>query len=442
MADKCGHWQYTQEHSIYLLDLDFLTTYNFRVLSSDDYGNISYSANQVFTTGIDDGEEILGDEVVDEDDLSDLDLLSASRRATEMIAELSKTVSSSVLEAILNSHIDAIKQLTEPIPGPVFIGTPRIEIEDDRVAFYWQTNKESNSMVAIASEDLYDSGDDEPYVQIVGNVDKMTTDHEVYIYGIYPDTLYHYQLRSQSTLGPVSKTNDDTFRSGKPGISIISFYSQVIDDNTAVFKWSTNKESNTIARIVPYRNNILSFDEAVDFHQDLETVIHEVTFDKLAPGVFYSVDLISRDQNGNEGKEIIDNFSTSKDDFPPKISQIKTNSTIFNEKSDKIQTVISWITNEPATTRIFYQIGVHSSKTELKESTELENSYTKKHTILMTNFKSGVVYSFRVESIDSGGNVAVSNTNTFMTPKKKESIIDMIIRILENTFGWVRKLKR
>jgi len=435
-----GYWKYEQEHSVDLLDLRPSTVYNFRVLSSDDSGNISYSANQVFTTGLNDDKEVLGEEVNDEEE--DLGLLGVSQRATEMIAELSRTVSTNVLEAILNSHIDAIKQIAEPVPGPVFIGTPRIELDVDRAAFYWKTDKDSSSLVAIASEDLYTATDDEPYSQIVANIDEMTTEHEVFIYGIKPDTLYHYQLRSQANLGPVSKTDDIIFHSGKPGISITSFYSQVIDDNTAVFKWSTNKAANTVARIIPYRNNVLSLDEAVDFHQDIETVIHEATFDKLAPGVFYNVELSSRDKNGNEGKETIDNFSTSKDDLPPKISQVKTNSTIFNEKSDKIQTVISWVTNEPATTRIFYQIGVHGSDKELKESTELQNSYTKKHTILVTDFKSGVVYSFRVESVDSGGNITMSNTNTFMTPKKQESIIDMIIRILENTFGWVRKLKR
>ncbi len=83
---------------------------------------------------------------------------------------------------------------------------------------------------------------------------------------------------------------------------------------------------------------------------------------------------------------------------------------------------------------------MHGGDIELIEKTNLNTNYTKEHVVVITKFKPGLVYSFRVESIDSGGNVRLSKAHTFMTPKKKESIFQIIMRILEETFSWVRKL--
>ena len=76
----------------------------------------------------------------------------------------------------------------------------------------------------------------------------------------------------------------------------------------------------------------------------------------------------------------------------------------------------------------------------LKESTVLSDSYSKDHIIVITKFKPGTVYTFRVESIDASGNSTLSKPHTFMTAKQKESIIQVIIRVLENTFGWMKQI--
>ena len=148
----------------------------------------------------------------------------------------------------------------------------------------------------------------------------------------------------------------------------------------------------------------------------------------------------STDEEGNLATELLSHFSTSEDDLAPVISHVKADSTIFLDRSNKTQTIISWVTNEPSTSRILYQEGVHNSTIDLSESTDLNVNYTKEHVVVITKFKPGVVYSFRVASIDSGGNTSLSKTHTFMTAKQRESIIQIIIRIFEDTFGWVKKL--
>jgi hypothetical protein len=151
--------------------------------------------------------------------------------------------------------------------------------------------------------------------------------------------------------------------------------------------------------------------------------------------------LSSVDAEGNIATEVLNHFSTAEDDLPPEISRIKADSTVFLDQGNKTQTIISWMTNEPSTSRIYYQEGVQTAEAEFSESTNLNTNYTKEHVTVISKFKPGIVYSFRVESIDSGDNISLSNVHTFMTAKKKESIIQIIMRILEETFSWVNKLK-
>jgi hypothetical protein len=157
-------------------------------------------------------------------------------------------------------------------------------------------------------------------------------------------------------------------------------------------------------------------------------------------GVFYQIELVSADNAGNTARETLDRFATQEEDLPPEILHVKTDSTVYTDNSNKIQTIISWITNEPTTSRVYYQEGVHGGDTELKQSTDLNDNYTKEHVIVITKFKPGTVYTFRVESIDSGGNRELSQPHTFMTAKQKESIIQVILKVLENTFGWLKNL--
>jgi hypothetical protein len=169
-------------------------------------------------------------------------------------------------------------------------------------------------------------------------------------------------------------------------------------------------------------------------------VIHEIRIEDFEGGVFYEVVLASEDEEGNLVTETLPRFSTSEEDLPPIISHIKTDSTVFVDRSDKIQTVISWLTNEPSSSQVYYQEGVHGGDARLANSTPLNSSFSKEHVVVISNFDPGKVYTFRVESSDSGGNTSISKVHTFMTAKKKESIIQIIINILENTFGWATQL--
>jgi len=433
-----GQWDESKEHLVVLVNLKATTLYHFRVLSSDDWGNISYSEDQVFTTVVGEGEEAIvpPEEVPSEPEEAEPAVITeTANNALDFIVRLFPFISLNDL-----NDINSISDLTSFISMPILSGEPGIEVTATEALVTWSTDIESNSLVALSPDSAYNPGATEPYQQITGDPEERTTYHTVRLYSLAPETLYHFQLRSKANLGPIARSRDYTFQTSLEELSITSFLSQILDDQKATFKWVTNKEADTAIKYAPYRGNVLAIDESKTIKENILSAIHEVTIDEFIAGTFYDVEIISVDSQGNVASELFSKFSTSEDDLPPVVSHIKADSTIFIDRSNKIQTIISWITNEPATSRVYFQEGVHPNSVDLQESTALNTNYTKEHVMVITKFKPGIVYSFRAESIDSGDNKTLANTHTFMTAKKKESIFQIIISILENTFGWLKKI--
>jgi hypothetical protein len=159
-------------------------------------------------------------------------------------------------------------------------------------------------------------------------------------------------------------------------------------------------------------------------------VAHEVFLKNLDPGTTYSLKVQAKDESGNAAELIGPNFTTGKDETPPTIENIRTNSALT--QNDKVQTIISWTTNENGTTAIIYKEGQGGQENEIITS----DAYSLNHIAVATVFKPGVVYGFKVKSIDKSGNVGVSSDYALLTPKKKENIIQIIINNFQDIFHW------
>ncbi|MEA3449611.1 MAG: fibronectin type III domain-containing protein [Patescibacteria group bacterium] len=433
-----GEWGTSTEHSVNLERLKPATAYSFRVLSSDSWGNIAYSDKQSFVTLTASGEEVIPEDEPEEEDELVLPAEGLAELTQNVIDFLLRLFPDLNLEDLVN--INNINELSDYMDTPNVIGEPIIDVSADEVTISWQTDIESNSMVAIAPNSAYNTEEDDPYQQVIGNSNEYVTNHELTLYGLIPDTSYHLQIRSAAPLGPGAESSDYTFRTSQEELQILSYLTQIVDNETASFKWTTNKEADSSVTFTPYFEGVLGLDQQKTIKNNNVSVVHEILIDEFVGGTFYEVEILSTDNRGNEARKIITQFSTTENDLAPIISHVKADSTVFVDRSDQIQTIISWLTNEPATSQVYYQEGVHSATTKLTESTSHNTNYTREHMVVVSKFKPGLVYSFRVESVDSGGNTVISKLHTFMTAKKKESIITVIMNILENTFGWMKKL--
>lgn len=436
-----GKWSTSTEHTVKVSNLQEGVQYHIRALSSDSWGNVGYSEDILFST--------LKGVITDEPGASTtpptlpLDeagiMAEVSRRVLEFLNRLFPQVSLNNLGNNLQD-INSLDDLNNFAPTPILSGEPQIKVTATEATISWLTDIPATSQVAMSDENNYRANLPEAYQQIVGNAETMDTVHEVTLYNLAPNTTYHIQLRSKPAIGNVARSRDFTFVTAVEELTITSFFSQVIDDQTAEFKWITNKNSDSEITYAPYRDGILAVDLSKTVKDNTKAVIHNIKVSDFVGGTVYNVVFASTDDAGNRITETLTNFTTAPDDAPPIASHIKADSTVFLDRNNKTQTIISWLTNEPATSRIFYQEGVFGTNAELKESTELNSNYTKEHVVVITKFKPGIVYTFRVESTDSGGNVVLSKPHTFMTAKKKESIFQIIMNILENTFGWMKKI--
>jgi len=447
-----GNWKLEIDHSTILENLLPNSSYAYKVASKDESGNITISKELSFTTPT--LEAQLKDEGKTDDEIAKLVeaakvpeenktniLLAAAQKAMELMGQLANQVSLGTLETTILSQFDSLEKLAGSIPGPILGGSPTVVTGATTANVSWLTDKEANSLVAYAPEGVFiGAAGDNGYLQVVGDANNLKTTHEVRIAGLKPNTTYHYQLRSKAQLGPEAKSRDFTFKTREEGLEILTYDSEVKDPTTAVFRWSTNLESDTKLTYTPYRSGKLSIEEAKTVENKITTTMHELTAKDLESGIIYQISLQSKDQKNRLAEEVIEQFTTSKDDLPPTINSVQTESALSQGKQLKVQTIISWQTNEPTIGYAEYVKGVVTTDQAFADKTPEEVTYGRKHVAVVTKFESGQVYTYRIVVSDSSGNKTISKLYTILTPKQKESVFQLILKNFEDIFGWVGKV--
>ncbi|MBU1245419.1 MAG: hypothetical protein KKB27_00250, partial [Nanoarchaeota archaeon] len=458
LSEKYGylignHEQRVYEHSAQILELDSGTEYHFRVISYDASGNKGLSKDLKFKT-LEIGQvpiQVPGQEVLEVP-------IETSEKAKavfakvedfgimEMIQAASQTFIDEILQALPhNPYIEEIDEkkflasIAEIAPkivsAPLIAGEyPLVESGADYAKITWVTDKQANSIVALAKADEYDITKQEPYVLEFGNSEELITYHEVKITGLQSNTLYHFEARSKAQLGDWAKSGDRTFTtlSHLPEISEIKFLK--IEENTATLSWQTSLPTKTKIKILDSKTGEEIIQEDPSYLKN-----HTITIKDLKLGTSYSLQIFTEDEKGNTSFSSILPFSTSISLKPPVISQVRINAALIPGKIERVQTIISWQTDKPATSRIFYEQGI-SSKQELVLSVPLNSDLVLDHIVIITVFKPGQIYRFRIESADGFNNTSYSQDFTILTPRSRESIIDLIIQNFEQTFGFLNFL--
>ena len=420
-------------HSINIQNLLSQTTYYFRVSTSDAGGNRTFSNVLNFET------KGFGDEIVvdlgQSDEVNSQNFLSILQKTGDLIKRLSSQVSIATLESGIVSQLITLKELASLVPTPLIGGQPVVEVGATSARISWTTDKPANSLVAFASENAY-VANNKDYIQVVGDSNEEVPAHSVVLNELEPNTLYHYQVRSKTPVSEFSTSPDFVFTTGQEKMEVTSYKIDSSSPESAKFSWVTNIITDSKVTYTPYKNGELKFDESRFVYDKSVTTIHDITVKDFESGVTYQVDISGEDLSGNIISKVIPAYSTSGIDVAPIITQVQTDSAIIPGDDQKIQSIITWATNEPATSQIFYQKGF-STTAELSNKTPFDQNYIKKHVLVLTNFEPGAVYQFQLESIDSSGNTTRSRTYTILTPRQKESVFQIILKNIEETFSWV-----
>ncbi len=445
-------------HSQILNGLSPSKTYYYRVSSTDSSGNISNFVEGNFTTlSLDEIGDI--DDLLDPDDLdpetgddidnilspeeqakNDDNFLQILRRTFDFIKQAARSVSSSILEASLIEQQETIKELANMTDTPNIISGPTVNVWEDMAIITWETDKRTSSLIALTEEGVPFSSYD--LVKNFGNPDIYANNHQVVISGLKPETSYNYQLRGATPIGSRATSETRSLSTLSKSAKIENYVIDKINDESASFKWTSSLPTNSLVRAIPYRNGFLSFDEAIVANSDNMTTIHEITVENLEPGISYQIALSGRDSSGQVLSQTIDSFSTSNEAAAFVIEQVKTSSALDGAESPRVQSIISWNTSKLSTSKVYYRKGFGQDDDNWPFETFLDPTYTKRHLVVVTDFLPGEIYQFQVESSDSNGQKIRSNTYTILTPRQRESVFQVILKNVEQTFGWVGKFNQ
>jgi hypothetical protein len=337
-----------------------------------------------------------------------------------------------------NDHFEQIWSETANIvvSAPMIAGKEiRVEPGSINAKISWLTDKKSNSLVAIASAEEYDIAKEEPYALVIGNAEEQVTAHFVEIPNLEPSTLYHFQVRSRGLLGEFGKSEDQTFTTFSllPEITDVKF--EKITENEVAVSWVTNVPTASQITVVNTKTGEAIMEKDSSFIRD-----HRFSLQNLLPSTSYHFQITAVDESNNESKTSVLPFSTVIDVTPPRISNIRTYTALIPGKTERVQVIIRWLTHKPATAKILYEEGF-SRQPQFSQSTPLNPNLNIEHTMVLTSLRPSKVHCFVIEATDAFGNKSQSPMFTILTPRSKDTIMNLMIKHFEETFGFLKKLR-
>jgi hypothetical protein len=430
------------EHTILLDGLLSDATYYFRITSSDEDGNQGISNDFSFTT-LSEEQETIDMNTAEEMDIEGEgglmeEILTAGEGglSEQGIKEIIRAIREISQEEILEEIVEEVQDQAQEVvlPPTIILDYADVEVGTDYAIISWKTDKDSNTMVALAEEGDYNENYPENYVWNEGVPDELVKDHVVYVNGLRPATTYHFQVSSESVVGLTGKSEDKTFRTKSITPEIFNLQVTKIEEEAATVRWSTNVPCSAIIEYTNLNNN----NEKLEGNNAYLTV-HNIRLTNLIFDTYYSVVVRVESEDGEKTESEPITFITSRDKYAPEISKVNTESTIYPGSENRIQTIASWYTDEAAQCQLYYHQGLFS--VDEPQFQPKEEDYGLKHVQVITNFLPSAVYKFWIVCNDEAGNDGKSEDFTMLTPSQEESIIDIIIKNFESSFGWVKKMK-
>lgn len=401
----------TKDHVLTIDNLDPTTTYHFRVISADPAGNKSTTAGFVFTTKT-----------------------ATNKSVTENILKLLEKVKDPKdLKKIDEKVQQVANDLLKP---PTILGATKVVPDIDKAEITWTTDRESGSVVHFAKEGEYRAGSDKPYTSTQGDAKELVTKHTVVVKGLDPNTTYHFQSVSDDNIGLTAQTNDDTFKTKSVVPTITGVSVSRIQENAATISWTTSGiKAKGVVEYTNLRNNAKK-----TVGTPIYAVNHSVRLADLEFGTKYSATILATNESGDTATSKPFTFVTVRDVVPPVITKVTNESTLFPSEDTKIQTIVTWQTDEPAYCQVFYTQGLVHNDTNKGDSLPREQNPLADHTQVIVGFAPATVYKFWVECEDEAKNSATSDDFVLITPVKEKNIIDVILENFQGTFGWVKNI--
>lgn len=298
-----------------------------------------------------------------------------------------------------------------------FINSILVTVRDiNETVITWITETATTSVVEYGKTVKYGSKQDST---------KKTKEHEATLTGLSAGDTYHFRILGTDGDGILHATGDNTFVAKKqPDISSVEFRDITETETVVIFE----TDEDTIGTVF-----LFSEGEEIGSQGDAELKRdHEIKLTNLLPGKTYDATVKVWNESG-VSFVVEESFKTQDDTQGPKMRDIKTELSLV-AGGDKAQAVVTFVTDEPATAKLRYTRGRDGEETTVTVSSLPAES----HTAVIKNFATGQAYFFHIDTEDRYSNKTTSSEFAFSTPKKKDSIIQLIGKNMSDIFSWVK----
>ncbi len=298
----------------------------------------------------------------------------------------------------------------------------------DAAFITWQTTTVTTSVVDYGTTPNYGS-------TVTDQSGSSTTNHTVHLTGLSSGTTYHFQIVGNNSLGQVS--SDDYVFTTLALPTIVSYSLGTITGNTAEISWETNVPTDSF--VIFWKKGDAESTAVTQGTVDL-TKQHHLVLTGLQGQQSYLWRVVGRDGNGNTFRtDPPFEFVTPVDITPPVITDVKSEVST-STKNDTLQLIVTWNTDEPAKSQIEYNQGPVTNGA-YKLTSLNDTGLAVNHTLIVNGLKSSANYHFRIRATDAAGNTGYSSDYSILTPQKSKSLLEIILAKLEETFGWLRRVR-
>ena len=263
------------------------------------------------------------------------------------------------------------------------------------------------------------------------NTSSSESSYIVELAGLDDGTTYFYKLSTFDADGNEYDSHRiDSFATPpRPRISSLRF--QPVDGeptSTQKVTWTTNVLSNSTVTYGKINTN------GTDTYLSKMTQEHEIVLRGLEDDSTYFLLAQSRDADGNLAVGDRQVFKTALDTRPPKISDIRISTAVKGNGSEaRGQIVVSWKTDEPATSQVAYAYGTTGS--EYPNKTSEDAQLTTEHVVIVSDLSVSNVYHLMPISRDRAQNATLGQDQSAVIGRATESILNIILNSLRGIFG-------
>ncbi|MDO8513749.1 MAG: DUF2341 domain-containing protein [bacterium] len=265
----------------------------------------------------------------------------------------------------------------------------------------------------------------------------QTTRHSINLTDLTDSSTYHIQISGTDADGNVLLSDDYKFDTlTRPRILDNHVTKESVRDavsSSMKMTWSTNVPTTSIVRYSAAKVGSLSKADA-EYKTD-----HEVIISELVDQTTYTFQVEGVDRYGNSVISAVDTFDTPEDTRAPKISSLTVEIRASGTgQGQKAQMVVSWETDEVATSQVKFGVGISSDS--YGGWSQEDGTLTKNHVVIVSDLKPSQLYHLRALSADRAGNQAMSADTTAITGKMQNSILDLIMNSLERSLSFLMRV--